>query len=110
MGLLCDAGYSEVKLERQGLSSIGMSLEEKETLFNMYFPFTLENAKIMMEKYSWNQDYKKDYLWYAEQYEELHRRFLEPNFIFSLGFMTYTAQKQKKNVTKEKKEWQTLTM
>ncbi len=93
---LCDAGYSEVKLERQGLSSIGMSIEEKETLFNMYFPFTLENAKIMMEKYSWNQDYKKDYLWYAEQYEELHRKFLEPNFIFSLGFMTYTAHKQKK--------------
>ena len=90
---LSQAGYRDIRLEKQGLSSVGMTREEKEVLFNMYFPFTLDNAKIMMEKYPWNKDYQKDYLWYAEHFEELKERFLKEDFIFSLGFMTYTARK-----------------
>lgn len=87
------AGYREICLERQGLSSAAMTKEEKEVLFRMYFPFTLENAKIMMEKYPWNKDFQKDFLWYAEHYEALKQEFLQEDFIFSLGFMTYTAKK-----------------
>jgi hypothetical protein len=90
---LSRAGYQGIRLERQGLSSAGMTREEKEVLFHMYFPFTLDNAKIMMEKYPWNKDYQKDYLWYGEHFEELKEHFLEEDFIFSLGFMTYTARK-----------------
>lgn len=91
---LYDAGYKEIRLERQGLSTVGMSVEEKDALFNMYFPFTLENAGIMMEKYPWNSDCKKDYLWYKQNYDNIHNAFLEPNFVFSLGFMNYTARKR----------------
>ena len=87
------AGYKNIILERQGLSTAGMSEEEKDALFNMYFPFTLKNAESMMNKYPWNNDYKKDYLWYNERFNKIHEEFLKPEFIFSLGFITYTAEK-----------------
>lgn len=90
---LYKAGFKNISLEKQGLSSDGMSNEKKEALFNMYFPFTLKNAEIMMNKYPWNNDYKKDYLWYNECFNRIHEEFLKPEFIFSLGFITYTAKK-----------------
>lgn len=89
---LIKAGFSRIKLERQGLTSIGMSKVEKEALFQMYFPFTLENAKIMMEKFPWNKEYQEDYLWYEREFESIHNQFLKHEFIFSLGFVTFTAQ------------------
>ena len=90
---LYNSGFSHILLERQGLSSIGLTQDERETLFNMYFPFTLKNAEIMMNKYSWNLDYKKDFLWYKENFDKIHKDFLNESFVFSLGFMTYTAKK-----------------
>jgi len=88
---LVDSGYSNIKLARQGLSSIGMSDEQKEGLFQMYFPFTLKNAQIMHEKYAWNVEYEEDYVWYKNIFESLHMEFMKPNFVFSLGFQIYTA-------------------
>lgn len=88
---LSDSGYSNIRLVRQGLSSIGMNDEQKEGLFQMYFPFTLKNAQIMHEKYAWNVEYKEDYLWYKKIYDSLHMEFMKPNFVFSLGFQIYTA-------------------
>lgn len=90
---LVHAGFSEVTLEHQGLSSAGMSDVQKEALFRMYFPFTLENAGIMAEKYPRNIAYKEDYLWMRSCFDDIHNLFMNPDFIFSLGFMSYTAKK-----------------
>lgn len=90
---LVRAGFSRIRLECQGLSSAGMSDIQKEALFRMYFPFTLENAEIMMKKYPRNITYKEDYLWFRSCYDDIHKSFMNPDFVFSLGFMTYTAQK-----------------
>lgn len=89
---LIRAGFSNIQLNHQGLSSVSMNSNQKEALFQMYFPFTLENARIMMEKYPWNVEYKEDYLWYKSHYESIHRLFSEPEFVFSLGFVSFTAQ------------------
>ena len=59
----------------------------------MYFPFTLHNAEIMMNKYPWDAECKKDFLWYNQQFDKIHTLFLDSNFVFSIGFMTYTAKK-----------------
>ncbi len=91
---LYQAGYKNIRLERQGLSNVDMTEEEKDAFFGMYFPFTLENAKIMSEKYSWNSEYKNDYLWFQQNFSDIHENFLKPDFVFSLGFMIYTAGKQ----------------
>lgn len=86
------AGFTSVTLECQGLSSDTMNNDQKEALFHMYFPFTLENARIMMDKYPWKNEYKEDYLWYKNEFDNIHALFSKPEFIFSLGFVTYTAK------------------
>lgn len=91
--LLSQAGFTNIKLEKQGLSTIGMSPEEKDAFFQIYFPFTLENAKIMKEKYPKEKEYAEDYLWYQKEYDEIYKRFMCEDFVFSLGFQTYSAQK-----------------
>lgn len=45
-----------------------------------------------MEKYPWNKEYQEDYLWYKREFGLIHSQFLKHEFIFSLGFVTYTAQ------------------
>lgn len=90
---LVKAGFSEVKLQHQGLTSIGLNEEQKESLFCLYFPFTLENAKIMAEKYPGNIEYREDYAWYRGCFDDIHKLFLSSDFVFSLGFMSYTARK-----------------
>ena len=87
------AGFKNIKLERQGLNSIGMSEREKECFFQMYFPFTKDNCKLMSEKYPWNTEYREDSIWYEANYNDIRELFLQPDFVFSLGFMTYTATK-----------------
>lgn len=89
---LTNAGYSKIVLEKQGLSSVCMTPSQKEALFQLYFPFILHNSKIMMEKTPWNKEYKEDYLWYFSKFDEIHKMFLDYSFVFSLGFMTYTAK------------------
>lgn len=90
---LVKAGFSAITLEHQGLSSAGMNESQREALFRMYFPFTLENAKIMAEKYPRNIAYKEDYEWLQACFDDIYKTFLRPDFIFSLGFMSYTAKK-----------------
>ena len=87
------AGFTEITLERQGFSSIGMNDAQKETMFQLYFPFTLENAKIMSEKFPKNPEYREDYLWYHSCFEDIHKRFMNSDFVFSFGFVSYTARK-----------------
>lgn len=64
--LIC-AGFTNIKLERQGLTSCNMSDIQKEALFQMYCSFVLENSRIMTEKYPRNIEYRDDYLWYVEE-------------------------------------------
>ena len=85
------SGFTDIRLEHQGFSSIGMNLDEKEEFFQMYFPFSLENSKIMSKKYPWKKEYKEESAWYEEFYNRIHQQFLKKEFIFSLGFQTYTA-------------------
>ena len=86
------AGFSRIRLERQGLASIEMSAEQKDTFFHMYFPFILSNSQLMAEKYPWNVEYQDDYKWYKENYTHIHKQFMHQDFVFSLGFVSYSAQ------------------
>lgn len=92
--LLKRTGYADIALEKCGLSTINMSFEEREALFDTYFSFVLSDAKIMVDLYPHNENYLKDYLWYKGIYNELEERFQDDTFIFSLGFMLYTARKK----------------
>ena len=71
-----------------------MSFEEREALFDTYFSFILDDCHIMVERYPDNKNYLDDYLWMKNIYEELEERFQDETFVFSLGFMLYTACKK----------------
>lgn len=92
--LLKRTGYADIKLEKSGLSTIGMDFEEREALFDTYFSFILDDCEIMMERYPGNKNYIDDYNWYKNIYEDLEERFQDETFVFSLGFMLYTAKKK----------------
>ena len=92
--LLKRTGYADIKLEKSGLSTIGMDFEEREALFDTYFSFILDDCEIMMERYPGNKNYIEDYNWYKNIYEDLEERFQDETFVFSLGFMLYTAKKK----------------
>ena len=91
--LLKRTGYKNVVLEKNGLSTIEMNFEAREALFDTYFSFVLEDAEIMMKRHPENETAKENYEWLKNNYENLEERFLDSNFYFNLGFMTFTAKK-----------------
>lgn len=87
------AGYKKVKLEKVGLSTVGMDYEQRCALFDTYFSFVLEDVKIMQERYPDDKRISGDCDWYSKVYDELEEKFQDEAFFFSLGFMLFTAQK-----------------
>ena len=91
--LLKRTGYIDCKLERFGLTTIGMDFDDKATLFDTYFSFIPEDLKLMVERHPENKAFKDDKQWVDGIYGELEEQFQSENFFFSLGFMLFTAKK-----------------
>ncbi len=85
-------GLKDIEICKSGLNTIGMDYNEKQALFDTYFSFILEDLKIMIDRHPDSERVKEDYDWYSENYDELEERFHSEDFIFSLGFMIYTAR------------------
>ncbi len=92
--LLRRAGYGNVKLEKLGLSTVGMDFEKREAFFETYFSFVLEDCKIMAERYPTDKRIQNDYNWLKKTYDDLEEKFQEENLFFVLGFILYTASKK----------------
>lgn len=92
--LLSRAGYKKVKLEKMGLSTVGMDYEERLALFDTYFSFILEDLKILIKQYPDDKRIEAEYQWYSKSYDDLEERFQDNAFFFSLGFMIYVAHKR----------------
>ncbi len=90
---LYDSGFRKIQLEKQGFNTIGMSYDERELFFDVYFKFILDDARWMAETYPNRKDIVSNYEWYRDNYEKIAENFLEDRFIFSLGFMLYTVRK-----------------
>jgi len=91
--LLKRSGYRDIRLEKNGLSTINMDFEERSALFDTYFSFILEDLKIMRERYPDDARIKKDLEWYDEAYEDMEEQFQDDAFYFTLGFVMFTAKR-----------------
>ena len=91
--LLGRAGYNDIKLEKLGLTTIGMDYDEREAVFETYFSFVLGDLLIMKKRYPNDKRIANDYEWYSTTYEELEEKFHDNNLFFSLGFMLFTARR-----------------
>lgn len=89
---LTNSGFKNIQLAKSGLNTIGMDYECRQALFDTYFSFIVEDLKVMRDKYPTNQNIADNLEWYADIYDDLEEKFHSPNFIFSLGFMIYTAE------------------
>lgn len=87
------SGYKNIELENCGLTTIGMSYEEREAFFNTYFSFIPDDLEISVASNPSDGRYKADLKWIKEIYEDLEQRFQDDDFFFSLGFVLYTAEK-----------------
>ncbi len=86
------AGFQRVALQKSGFSTIGLSYEEKEAFWDMYFKFILGDIRWMKEKYPHDNRIDADLKWYEENYEDMFDVFMRDDFAFSLGFQIYTAK------------------
>lgn len=87
------AGFKKITLEKSGFPTIGLNYEEKEAFWGMYFNFIYEDIKWMRDKYPNNIDIAENCKWYTDNYDDIFDMFMRDDFIFSLGFQIYTAQK-----------------
>ena len=91
--ILHNAQYTNIRLEKQGINTIGMSADEREAFFNTYFSFIIEDAKNRVIENPNDLAIKKEYDWLSDNSDELEESFYQKNFFFNLGFMIFTAQK-----------------
>ena len=83
------AGFSSVRLERQGLANI--SLPDGLLLYEMAIPAFLDYARARMEREPDCVAYREDYEWFAANIDAMRACFERDDFLFSTGFISYTA-------------------
>lgn len=91
--MLKKAGFTNITLEKQGLSTIGMNHDERAALFNTCFSFITEDMDIMCERYPNNEKYASDRSWLASVYDDMEEAFQDEMFFYQEGFMIFTATK-----------------
>lgn len=88
---LKDAGFSAVALERAGLDTSGLTIDEKETLFEIYFGYIPTALRKTIDRTDLPRA-KRDLRRVDDMLDDARDVFLQNNFIFSLGYMIYTAR------------------
>ncbi len=91
--MLIENGFRNVALEKKGLDTSQMTLEEKDALFHTYFSFIYEDTKILYLRNPENKRVLDDYNWLENNYGALKQEYDRPETLFQLGFVTYTAEK-----------------
>lgn len=91
---LTAGGYKNVRCVRKGLSSMGMSNDEKLALYETYFGFFMPDAEARVEEDPDNEKALADLGWCHYYLPKIKDIFLMPGFTFTLGFTTYIATKE----------------
>lgn len=90
---LYSAGFQNITLKKNGLSSINMNYDEKDNFFSMYCKFVYEDTIWMYEKYPNDKKAIEHYEWFKTNIESIYDLFMRNDFIFNLGFHIYVAKK-----------------
>lgn len=88
---LKSAGYSKVKLEKVGLDTSQMTYDEKCALFDIYFGYIPTALEKTIERFPMLPKAKQDYEWFDTVRENVFDAFHDNRFLFSLGYMVFTA-------------------
>ncbi len=89
---LKEAGFSRVKLEKAGLDTSSMDFDEKEALFDIYFGYIPTALAKTAERHPDLLRVRHDIEWVNGNIEIAYEEFMKSSFLFSLGYMIYTAE------------------
>lgn len=88
---LKSAGFNHVKLEKIGLSTANMSYDQRCALFDVYFGYIPTALEKTIERDPSLFRAKHDYEWVQMVRDNVYEEFLNNQFLFSLGYMIFTA-------------------
>ena len=85
-------GYKDISLDNLVLTTVNMSVEEKEDFFLTVFAFIKKGLEDELLLSPDSPDLLDQYKWYNNVYDKLEQEFMNPAFFFSFGFMIFTAK------------------
>lgn len=87
---LSECGYSDIKNEADGLSTSGMTIYERQALYETYFGFFIEDCEASVKNNSYDKA-ENDLLWCKENLPKIKQLIENEDFVFSLGFTIVSA-------------------
>ncbi len=87
------SGFKNIEILKNGYNTINMSFEDKQSFFDIYFSFIKDDLRIQCERYPDDEYYRKEYAWLCDIYEDLERKFMNHDFVFNLGLMSFIGFK-----------------
>lgn len=92
--MLHDLDMDDVILHKVGYSTVGMDRKQKESFFDVYFWFVLDDLRKMHAEKPNSKLIKADLDWMEEHYKEMRMAFKKKDFFFTLGFILFSAVKE----------------
>ena len=91
--ILSQASYSNIKLLKQGINTLGMDYDEKEDLFGMRFGY-FEEDYVLICKSNPNDKYDNgDLTWIKKHYDVLRKKFTDDHFFYNFGIDLFVAKR-----------------
>ena len=88
---LSDAGYCDVRLEREGLSNL--DVPDGMQLYEMAIPAFLDYMRDRALAAPDISSYREAFEWFESNIDEMRSCFVSDGFFFSVGFVSFTATK-----------------
>lgn len=90
--LMSRRGYKNITLEKCGLSTVGMTYEEKGAFFDVIFKFIKQGIFAESANNPSNKKLAAEKEWINEEYDELEEEFMSSDFFMLFGFILYSAE------------------
>jgi SAM-dependent methyltransferase len=94
--MLKRAGYEDIVLDRSGLSTVGMSHEQRYALFMTCFDWLGGDLELRSREEPDNEEYRQDWEWFEDNVYDLEEQFQDSTFFYQEGFMAFTARTAKR--------------
>lgn len=85
--------FSNITVERLGMTIMDLSSDERLNLFNACFSWIKERTARLHEQYPNDPNVTKEHNWLETNFETMEDMFLSKDFFFSYGWVIYTATK-----------------
>lgn len=83
--------FSDIKLEKFGLTNVDMDYDEKTAFFDVIFPFIRNGIDKAVQKHPDNTELLVEHMWLHENWDELEEHFLSYDTFINFGFLIYVA-------------------